>query len=495
MRFKLLFLVFITACLSANSFGQAQSKEIVGYYPNWQWYDRGGLVNPESIMYEKYTVINYAFFRPLADGSIVTVDSWADENLLLGPMIWWPVQYHDSTRSLPYLAHQAGVKVLPSIGGWNDSYNFPGIAADPVKRQKFVEDCIGMIIDLRFDGIDLDWEYPGYTPNGGTPDDKENFTYLCQELRTALDALELQTGNEYMLTTCIGADEDRMQNIEWDNILPLMDMINLMTYDFHGSWDPESNHHTPLYSPAVGNPDWCFDGTFTKLTQEYNVPAEMVNIGIAFYGKGLANCTRLYGPHTGYDGATFWEDEGQPLYYNIMKKMDQFTYYWDDQVKCPYLLGNSINTFVTYDNPESVALKAQYVKDFNAKGIIIWEITGDYMETSPGSGVISGTPLLDTIHAVFDAITSVEEPNNNFDRSVFVYPNPTCEKITINTTSTFKEAVVNVFDAMGGLILSKVFNDKQQFDLEIKGTDGIYFVQIQDGSSIVHTIKVIKQTD
>jgi len=217
-------------------------------------------------------------------------------------MIWWPVQAHDSTKSLPYLATQAGAKVLPSIGGWNDSYNFPDIAADPIKRQNFVDHC-----------------------------------------------------------------------------------INLMTYDFHGSWDPESKHHTPLYSPAVGNPDWCFDGTFTKITQEYNVPAEMINIGIAFYGKGLANCTQLYGPHTDYDGATFSEDEGQPLYYNIMKKMDQFTYFWDDQVKCPYLLGNSINTFVTYDNIRSVGLKAQYVKDYNAKGISSWaEIT---IYNSNGSSV------------------------------------------------------------------------------------------------------------
>jgi chitinase len=475
MKTSLPLIVTLLFCGFIAKIGFTQhDKEIVGYYPNWQWYDRSGLVDPESIMYEKYTVINYAFFRPLADGSIVTVDAWADENLLLGPMIWWPVQTHDSTKSLPYLAHQAGVKVLPSIGGWNDSYNFPGIAASAVKRQTFVESCINLIIDFKFDGIDLDWEYPGYEPNGGTPDDKENFTYLCQELRAALDELELQSGNEYLLTTCIGSAEERMQNIDFESILPTMDMINLMTYDFHGSWDPESNHHTPLYSPAVGNPDWCFDGSFTKLTQEYNVPAEMINIGIAFYGKGLANCTGLYQPHTGYDGATFWEDEGQPLYYNIMKKMDQFTYYWDEHVKCPYLLGNSINTFVTYDDLRSVGMKAQYVKDYNANGIIIWEITGDYMETSPGSGVIEGTPLLDTIHAVFDAITSVDESINNFRERAFVYPNPTNDIVHIEGIS--KQAVITIYNSVG----TKINFTRTGQSVDVSGfPGGIYFIEIK----------------
>lgn len=459
-------------------------KQIVGYYPNWQWYDRSQLVNPESIFYEKYSVINYAFFRPMADGSVVTTDSWADENLLLGPMVWWPVQYHDSTRSLPYLAHQAGVKVLPSIGGWNDSYNFPGIAADPVKRAIFINSCIGLIDMYHFDGIDLDWEYPGYTPNGGTPADKQNFTLLLQELRQALNQHGSLIGKELMLTSCFGAVEERMQNIEWDNILPLVDKINLMTYDYHGSWDPESNHNTPLYPPAVGNPDWCLGRSFVVLSQNYNVPPEKINIGIAFYGKSLANCTQLYGPHTGYDGATFWEDEGVPLYYNILKRMDMFSYFWDNQVKCPYLLGNTINTFVTFDDPLSVGYKAQYVKDHNIGGIIIWEITGDYTETSPGSGIIAGTPLVDTIHSVFNSVTSVSDPD---EKMMVFYPNPVKDNLNILSGQPISE--IRVTDTNGRLLLSTM-----QTTLDFSNFEpGIYFLQIKtESQSAVQ--KVIKMS-
>ncbi len=478
-----LFVCWLFGIFSLSSFAQTP-KEIVGYYPNWQWYDRSGLIDPEAIFYEKYTTINYAFFNPTANGTIVSTDSWADENLLLGPTIWWPVQTHDSTKSLPYLAHQAGVKVLPSIGGWTLSYNFPGIAADPVKRETFVQSCLQLIGFYHFDGVDLDWEYPGYTPNGGTPADKQNFTLLLQDLRAALDDLEIQTGQEYLLTSCFAASQEKMENIDWANVLPLLDMVNLMTYDFHGSWDPESNHHTPLYPPAVGEPDWCFDGAFNLLTETYNVPAEKINLGVSFCGKALVNCTQLYGPHSGYDGSTFWEDEGQPTYFNISKRMGQFTRFWDEQVKCPYLLGNSINTFVTYDDGESVGYKARYVKNKNAKGLIVWEITADYIETSPGSGVIASTPLMDTINAVFDEATHVENPVKTL---ISILPNPTSGMVKIVANELVTE--VSVY-SVSGKMLRRIYGNS---NFDITGFNcGVYFLEIKTNSSIYHQ-KLLKE--
>jgi GH18 family chitinase len=469
----------LTIIFTANVAAQP-AKQIVGYYPNWQWYDRSQLVNPESIHYEKYTVINYAFFRPMADGSIQSTDSWADENLLLGPMVWWPNQYHDSTRSLPYLAAENGVKLLPSIGGWNDSHNFPQIAADPVKRQNFINHCILLINTYNFNGIDVDWEYPGYVPHGGGPADKQNFTLLMQELRDALNDLENATGEDYLLTSCFGPSQERMENIDWENILPVVDMVNLMSYDFHGSWDPESNHHTPLYSPAVGDPDWCIDGAFTKLTQDFGVPAEKVNIGVAFYGKALANCTQLYGPHSGYDGSTFWEDEGQPLYYNILKNIDLFDYYWDNQVQCPYLLGNSINTFVTFDDALSMGYKAQYVMDNDAKGVIIWEITGDYIETSPGSGIIAGTPLLDTINQIFNTVTSVGIRNKA--TGFHVYPNPATNFVFVQNEA--KVEIITLFSLDGKLLLQNENSNK----LDVRNlSTGVYVLTIESGGTTLNS--------
>ncbi len=121
--------------------------------------------------------------------------------------------------------------------------------------------------------------------------------------------------------------------------------------------------------------------------------------------------------------------------------MNLFTRYWDDQVKCPYLLGNTINTFVTYDDPESLRYKAQYVKDHNAKGIIIWEITGDYIETTPGSGIIAGTPLLDTIHVVFN-----EAIQNEFELNLKVYLEGAFNGSNMNSTLNSVLPLVHPFN-------------------------------------------------
>ena len=236
---KFVFLL-IAFCSFAASTAQP-CKEVVGYYPNWQWYDRSQLVNPQTIDYSKYTIINYAFFEPHADGSITNFDAWADENLLLGQPDWNNGGYLPNT-SIVDLAHNNGVKVLPSIGGWTLSDHFPGIAADPVKRANFASECVRLIQQYNFDGVDLDWEYPGYAPHNGGPADKANFTLFLQEIRDSLDALELVTGNEYIITAAMGAAPSHQVHIEWNNVQNLLDMINLMSYDYYGTWSPQSNH-------------------------------------------------------------------------------------------------------------------------------------------------------------------------------------------------------------------------------------------------------------
>lgn len=397
------------------------TKEIIGYYPNWQWYDRGNLVNPLSIDYSKYTVINYAFFSPQLDGTIISTDTWADENLLLGQPDWANGGYLPNTNIVD-LAHNNGVKILPSIGGWTLSSNFPSIAADPTIRANFVQACVGLIDTYGFDGVDLDWEYPGYAPHNGGPADMNNFTLLLQDIRAAFDSLTLVTGDTYLITSAMGAAPSHISNIDWAAVTPLLDMINLMSYDFYGTWDGYNNHNSPLYAPTTGDPALCIDAAFTTLTTTYGVPSDKINIGVAFYGRSATGSTALFAPNSGMaDEVTFSADEGIPLYYNIMSNIGLFTQNWDATAQVPYLSGNSISTFVSYDNEQSIGLKAEYIVNNNAGGAIIWEITGDYMETSEGSGVIAGTPLADTLYAVLlggssglpqNPIVNITNPNN-----------------------------------------------------------------------------------
>ena len=60
-----------------------------------------------------------------------------------------------------YQTHAAGAEIYPSLGGWSLSDPFPAMSANSQTRATFVQKCIELIIDYNFDGIDLDWEYPG----------------------------------------------------------------------------------------------------------------------------------------------------------------------------------------------------------------------------------------------------------------------------------------------------------------------------------------------
>ncbi|MCU0428798.1 MAG: glycoside hydrolase family 18 protein [Cytophagaceae bacterium] len=384
-------------------------RQIIGYYPSWQMYKRNGLVSPANLDYSKYTILNYSFFQTDLDGNLTGTDAWADSILLRGKIDWGVstneyYEYFPNT-SLIDIAHAWGVKVMPSIGGWTLSENFPTVAADPAKRAHFASECVRILREYKFDGIDIDWEYPGYAEHKGTPQDKQNYTLLMQAIRDSIDAYGKKIKYKFLLTAAFGANKSQMDNIEWDKIKNIMDYINMMTYDYNGTWSPDANHHTALYEPTGG---WggSVDKAVRMMINDYQVPVGKLNLGVAFYGRSLLMNDATSGLYSSNhqkfaDSLTYSTDIGMPQYYDILLKMKHFQRYWDTAAAAPYLLGNPARdryTFVSYDDEESVRLKAQYVVEREAAGVIIWDVTGDYIEHKEGSGSIKGTPLADILY-------------------------------------------------------------------------------------------------
>jgi len=62
---------------------------------------------------------------------------------------------HKYKEGLIYRAHTSGAQIYPSIGGWTLSGSFPDVAADVNKRKRFARECVGLIADYGFDGIDI----------------------------------------------------------------------------------------------------------------------------------------------------------------------------------------------------------------------------------------------------------------------------------------------------------------------------------------------------
>ncbi len=385
---RILFLVIgLLASVPALAPAQSFTKEVIGYYPSWRWSDRNNLASPARIPYEKLTIINYAFFLPLPDGRIVGKDSVGDSMYLQG----------NADSTLVGLAHKHGVRVLLSLGGWEDSDNFPSIAASAKLRAAFSHSCIEAMRRYGFDGIDIDWEYPGFADHKGTPADRENFTFLLSSLRDSLNDLGKRAGKGYLLTAALPAGAVHVRNIDLEKVTAILDFINLMTYDFHGAWDPLANHNSPLYPSAGADTALCVDWAYRQYHETLGVPASKLNLGVPFYGRTYAGCAGLNGPHSGPD-TVFFPATGA-AYYDIVPALGRFTRRWDEKACVPYLVNADARVFVSYDDEESIRAKARYVVGHDIRGVIIWELTGDYLPNG-------STPLLDALRSGLEAVPS-----------------------------------------------------------------------------------------
>jgi GH18 family chitinase len=404
-------------------------RQVVGYYPSWKWYNRNFLVNPNSIDFSKYSIINYAFFQPNRDGSISSFDPNADKVLLLGTLKkgtppgylkntdFGNREFHETETSLIAKAQEKDSKVLISIGGWTLSDNFSAISEDSIKRARFAGSCNELVRVYGVDGVDIDWEYPCYSANKGKPSDRENFTLLLKEIRDSFDLLQPSVSKSLFITAAFGVAPVRMACIEWDKVVPLLNYINLMTYDFYGSNYSRATHHAPLYPPEFGLKGFSMHSVVDHLTDVYKVPHEKINIGLAFYGRSQKtngnpdlHTSTLRMP----DSETFPDERGTPMFYSIIASQSLFNYFWDNMAQAPFLKGkNDLNTFVSFDDEYSIALKARYVKYHGLAGTMVWDITGDFIEANPGSGVVVKTPLIDILNKILcynEAITNTYFP-------------------------------------------------------------------------------------
>ena len=162
--------------------------------------------------------------------------------------------------------------------------------------------------NLDFDGIDIDWEFPGIADHHGTPADTQNSTLLLGTLRDSVDAS--RTSDRPVLPSslllflpdaaqCVG-------NFEMKEVAGILDILNIMTYDFSGSWDPLAYHNGPLY--ALGRSRQLALRRWRVLTLSRIVqrPSDKITLGVPFYGHTFTNCAALLlAQHGGQDTVHF----------------------------------------------------------------------------------------------------------------------------------------------------------------------------------------------
>jgi chitinase len=227
-----------------------------------------------------------------------------------------------------------------------------------------------------FDGVDCDWEYP-------EPKDKKNFTLLLAELRKHLDKWGKQDKRHYLLTIAAPTVPSRYQNVELDKIAKYLDWFNLMTYDFYGSWSKMTNFNSPLY-PSTADPDRAQDRNATHncdaAVQAYlqaGIPAHKLLLGLPLFGRGFAGVAKVNNGLYQLHNAT--PPRLQALAYKdiVATYLGTCKRYWHSQAKVPWLYDENSRIMISYDDPNSLRIKAHYVLDHGLGGVMFWELSQD----------------------------------------------------------------------------------------------------------------------
>ncbi|WP_314576141.1 glycosyl hydrolase family 18 protein [Enterococcus gilvus] len=324
-------------------------SEVIAYlHGRQQW-------NPSQIPGNKLTQLNYAFAK------IKNLEIIEDiPNIQKIPEI---------KKLFPDLS------ISISIGGWG-AEGFSSAVSSFQNRDTFSSNIVNFIRKCQFDGVDIDWEYPGSSISGikSNKADAENFELFLKLLREKLNS----ENKKYSLSAAIGADKELIDNLAVNgeyNYAQYLDSINVMTYDLRGSWTHITGHHTNLYPYPNSNDLLSVEQAVDQLLI-HHIPSKKIIVGSAAYSRDWyhiknTNSASAVGEYAGSNGThtTSYDD------LVLLLKKNPNNYHWDQNAQAPYYFDGKI--FMSFEDKKSIEHKAKFIREKQLGGIMLWELSLD----------------------------------------------------------------------------------------------------------------------
>lgn len=358
MTFRSLFLIFL---LVGASLGVgAQRLAVIGYYA-------GRPTGVDSFPTDKLTHIIFSFCH--LKGNRLDANNARDTATI--------------QKMVALKEKHPQLKVILSLGGWGGCRTCPDVFSTDSGRREFAGSVREMSEYFHTDGIDLDWEYPALENVPGyayAPQDRDNFTAVVKLLRKTLP-------RKAEISFAAGGFTSYLQtSVDWKEVAPLVDYINLMSYDLVNGYSTTTGHHTGLYSTPqqVESVDHA-----VRWLDSAGVPLRKVVIGMAFYARLFRDVDSinngLYRPCHFYRGIP-WRDQAMRL-----SADSGYTSHWDAVAQAPYKYNARDRIFATYDDTGSVRLKTEYALHKKLGGVMFWQLAEDYFFTGGLLDVINKT--------------------------------------------------------------------------------------------------------
>lgn len=332
---------------------------------------------------ENIDMVYYAFAIPQNDGTLTLNTTHLEKVLAL---------------------KNDGIRVLLVIDGANSAplTAMVDLCNNDITRSTFVNNIMNLVLTYNFDGVDIDWEFPG-TKHLSLETDRNNLNKLLRDLRQKFNENQDENGSDYILS--IAAPSTYWGNDRYDydgrfnddpnlgGINDYVDYVNMMSYDLNKQ--ETASHLTHLYKP---NNSYSY-----KFSVEYGVEyftslgldSNKIIIGSAAYGKAYSVTGASLDPLLPGLGATAsliqipsvsGSFTSGTIYYTGIKELIdsgnyvQYNEYNSGNLVGSYLYNSSENIFITYESVESMVAKCNYA-NANGFGIMIWAYGEDATDT------------------------------------------------------------------------------------------------------------------
>ena len=377
---------------------------VAAYFPEWGIYGRD--VQIADVPADRLTHLIYAFTRIGPDGRIQLFDAYAatekrftdPEDAVGGIADRWSYPPEDPRSGQTVFGNINQIAALKAahphlrtsvaIGGWTLSGNFSTTFDTASEREVFTESVVAFLRTHRvFDGVDFDWEYPGgggLESNAVSPADGANYVATLRLLRQKLDGLGAELGRRYEISVASAAGIDKIPAFQLSDLKEVVDFFNVMTYDFHGTWETSTGHQAPLRADGRG---YDITTAVDRYLQAGVDPARIV-VGVPAYTRAWrgvqsspdATGADDYGHGDVAAGAAPGSFEaGVYDYKDLLARLrgGGWQLIWDDNAQAASLWNPAEAIFSSFETPATMALKSAWAREQGLGGVMVWDLSND----------------------------------------------------------------------------------------------------------------------